>query len=501
MAPGGTERRHAEFRALRETIEASILPLATSVDGRSFAFQASLHGLDLQPGAYVVLEHAAGSRLGQVLSLALTTEEAAALEQPVAEVGGTARSRVLARLARGEGTILGGDGRPFHDALVRSAAPAEVLAWLEGATGGRAQLEVGELALAPGVPCALDAGGFGRHTFMCGQSGSGKTYSLGVVLERLLLETGLRIVVLDPNSDYVNLAEVRAGVEPTDAARYADAARSVAVRGAGDGGRLGLRARDLDADQQAALLRLDPIADREEYAELARLVAETAPGAFTEVGDTGSPVGRQLALRASNLGVYRWRLWAGADGASVADELRGGETRCLIVDLGSLDSRAEQTLVAGTVLRTLWRERARREPVLVVIDEAHNVCPQRPDDELTALATEDAIRIAGEGRKCGIYLLLSTQRPDKLHVNVLSQCDNLLLMRMNSAADLAVVGEVFSFAPPGLLERATAFREGEALVAGKISSHPALISFGARFSQEGGGDVPATWAARRQLPA
>jgi DNA helicase HerA-like ATPase len=500
-APGDLERRVEEFRAVRETIEASILPLASSVDGRSFTFQASLHGLDLQPGAYVVLEHTAGSRLGQVLSLALVTEEATAIEQPIAQAGGTARSRVLARLARGEGTILGGDGGPFHDALARPAAPDEVRAWLDHATRQSAQLEVGELALAPGVPCVLDAGGFARHTFMCGQSGSGKTYSLGVVLERLMLETGLRIVVLDPNSDYIHLAEARADVEPTDAARYTEAALGVEVRGAGDGQRLGLRGRDLDADQQAALLRLDPIADREEYAELARLVAEAAPGSFEEVAAAGGEVARQLALRASNLGVDRWPLWSRAHGASVADDLRGPEARCLVVDLGSLDSREEQALVAGTVLRTLWRERARREPVLVVIDEAHNVCPQRPDDELTALATEDAIRIAGEGRKYGIYLLLSTQRPDKLHVNVLSQCDNLLLMRLNSAADLDVVGEAFSFAPPGLLERATAFRQGEALVAGKISSHPALIRFGERFSREGGGDVPATWAARRARPA
>jgi DNA helicase HerA-like ATPase len=500
-APGDLERRVEEFRAVRDTIEASILPLASSVDGRSFTFQASLHGLDLQPGAYVVLEHTAGSRLGQVLSLALVTEEATAIEQPIAQAGGTARSRVLARLARGEGTILGGDGGPFHDALARPAAPDEVRAWLDHATRQSAQLEVGELALAPGVPCVLDAGGFARHTFMCGQSGSGKTYSLGVVLERLMLETGLRIVVLDPNSDYIHLAEARADVEPTDAARYTEAALGVEVRGAGDGQRLGLRGRDLDADQQAALLRLDPIADREEYAELARLVAEAAPGSFEEVAAAGGEVARQLALRASNLGVDRWPLWSRAHGASVADDLRGPEARCLVVDLGSLDSREEQALVAGTVLRTLWRERARREPVLVVIDEAHNVCPQRPDDELTALATEDAIRIAGEGRKYGIYLLLSTQRPDKLHVNVLSQCDNLLLMRLNSAADLDVVGEAFSFAPPGLLERATAFRQGEALVAGKISSHPALIRFGERFSREGGGDVPATWAARRARPA
>ena len=86
-----------------------------------------------------------------------------------------------------------------------------------------------------------------------------------------------------------------------------------------------------------------------------------------------------------------------------------------------------------------------------------------------------------------------TQRPQKVHENVLSQCDNLALMRMNSTADLAHVGGIFSFVPPGLLDRATTFPQGEALVAGKISSHPALVRFGARLSHEGGVDVRG-WA-------
>jgi uncharacterized protein len=64
---------------------------------------------------------------------------------------------------------------------------------------------------------------------------------------------------------------------------------------------------------------------------------------------------------------------------------------------------------------------------------------------------------------------------------------------MNSAADLGHVGSVFSFVPPGLIERAMTFRQGEALVAGKIASHPALIRFGERLSEEGGADVPG-WA-------
>ena len=51
------ERRLERFRALRRELEAAVLPLATSIDGRRFSFQASLHGLDLRLGGYVVLEH------------------------------------------------------------------------------------------------------------------------------------------------------------------------------------------------------------------------------------------------------------------------------------------------------------------------------------------------------------------------------------------------------------------------------------------------------------
>lgn len=52
---------------------------------------------------------------------------------------------------------------------------------------------------------------FSCHTFSCGQSDSGKTYALGVVLEELLLRTQLPLVIIDPNADFVRLGEVREG--------------------------------------------------------------------------------------------------------------------------------------------------------------------------------------------------------------------------------------------------------------------------------------------------
>jgi DNA helicase HerA-like ATPase len=92
---------------------------------------------------------------------------------------------------------------------------------------------------------------------------------------------------------------------------------------------------------------------------------------------------------------------------------------------------------------------------------------------------------------------VSTQRPQKIHENVLTQCENLVLMRLNAAADVGFAQSAFSFVPPELVALAASFRQGEALVAGGIASHAALMRFGARVAQEGGADVASDWARGR----
>jgi hypothetical protein len=293
----------------------------------------------------------------------------------------------------------------------------------------------------------------------------------------------------------VRLGQVREGADPALAERYRAAAGGIAVHTAAGGDeRLRLMLRELSTNAQAALLRLDPVADREEYAELAALLAEEQPPSMEALAASERPEARRLATRVANLGLSDYGIWARGEPGSVLDALEDDGPRCLVVDLGSLPTREEQAVVATAVLDRLWSLRARRVPFLIVIDEAHNVCPSRAEDPITAIAADTVVRIAAEGRKFGLYLLVSTQRPQKVHENVISQADNLVLMRLNSAADAAFAQAVFSFVPPELVARSSTFRLGEALVAGKISSHPALLRFGARVAEEGGADVPATWA-------
>lgn len=485
---------------MRRELEAAVLPLATSIDGRRFGLQASLHGLALQVGGYVAIDTDGVVRLGQLLSLEAASADGAELDlDGDGEGGGGGRAAVAIRLARGAGIVLEGDGQPFHDSLVRPALADEVAAWLERSAPRRARLAIGTLALAPGVPLGLDAGGFDRHTFLCGQSGSGKTYSLGVMLEQLLLETQLQIVVLDPNSDHVRMGEVRGGVDEAVALRYRAAVAGLDVHRADVAGaqRLRLRLSELSPEVLAALLQLDPVADREEHAELDALRGAERPPTLEALMASDRPEARWLGLRIRNLGVDRFGVWAGEDAGSTLEALGAQRGRGLVVDLGSVPTRTEQTLVAAAALDALWARRAERRPVLIVIDEAHNVCPAEPEDRLAALATEQVVRIAAEGRKYGLYLLVSTQRPQKVHPNVVTQCDNVVLMRLNSAADAAYAQDAFSFVPPGLMSKVPGFGLGEALVAGKICPAAALVRFGARVAEEGGADVPAAWANRR----
>jgi uncharacterized protein len=451
---------------------------ATSIDGRTFSFHASVDGLELQPGSYASV----GERLGQVHTVELVPGERGSVQ--------------------GRGTLLEDGVAPFHDVRIEPADEGRVSAWLEATQPKRAGLDVGELSAEPGVRFLLDAAGFDRHTFFCGQSGSGKSYALGAVLEQLLLETSLRIVVLDPNSDFVRVNSLRDGVDGDVANRYRHAAESVVVRQGGDGeDRLHVRFTDFDAEEQAAVLRLDPIRDRDEYGVLVDLVEQGVAdqgASASEIAEAllqaALPERQALGRRLRNLGIHQWLIWSTGDEGSIQDLAGDGGPRALVVDLGSLETPGEKAVAAESVLAALWRRRAERDPALIVIDEAHNVCPREHADEVTALATEHAARIAAEGRKFGLYLLISTQRPQRVNELVVSQCDNLVLMRMTSAGDRAYIADTSACAPTPLVERAAAFGPGEALVAGKIASHPAFVRFGPRIAEEGGSDVPSTWA-------
>src|SRR6478735_2931904 len=122
-ASAGSIADHLKYyRTQREELERGLLPLATSVDGRRFSLQASLHRLALQAGGYVVIEGDGPPCLGQLLTLRPDS-------MAVSDFRPGASGTIQVRGARGEGVVLDGSGETFHDALARPATPDEVEAW------------------------------------------------------------------------------------------------------------------------------------------------------------------------------------------------------------------------------------------------------------------------------------------------------------------------------------------------------------------------------------
>lgn len=440
--------------------------LASSVDGRSFTTNA---GEGAPTGTLVKLEADGGAWLGLVEAVS---------------ADGVETGRVLGVLDGGGGLDQRSDA-PFRDARVRPADAASVDA-LHRAS--RATLEIGTMLASPG-PAKLIGSRFNRHTFWCGQSGSGKTYALGVVLEQLLAHTALPIVVFDPNSDFVRLGELREGVSGADAAALA--ARNVRVLRPNGPDPLLVHFRSLPIEAKAAILRLDPVADAREFNTLLHsdevATALDKDSLLGELRASNDPGRQALATRIENLGMLDWEVWAGP--RTPVNDIVAERPDATVLDLGGFSTPDQHLSVAISVLDDLWSRRAERRPVLLVIDEAHNLCSPDLVTPLAVAVRERIIQIAAEGRKYGLWLLLSTQRPSKIHPGIISQCDNLAVMKMSSPGDLAQLGSYFGVAPAGLLAMSPWFRQGEALFAGGFVPAPTLLKMGSRLTPEGGGDV------------
>lgn len=468
---------------------------AFSLDGRTVEFTVRLDE-PIALGAYVEIDAPDGEViLAQVTERRVETADG---QRCFAGVG-----RVVGSLSP-DGALHRGSTGAFSATEVRAAGPGAVRQHLDALWPDEARLALGTTLGDTEVPAHLRARGFARHTFLCGQSGSGKTYTLGVVLEQLLAFTSLPMVIIDPNSDHVHLGESL--VDPADdptgtAARLAKERSAVQVFGPGRQFPLRVHFGALTLDQQTIVLRLDPLRDRDEHGAFLAIVGRlAAPYTLAEVRDAaagrGDRSGALLADRIDNLRLLDREIWTAPGEDALAAHIQDG-WRAVVLDIGSLAQARDRATMAAGAVSWLWDRRHDRRPVLLVVDEAHNVCPSKPIDADQSMATDLLVAIAGEGRKYGIHLLLATQRPQKLHENVLSQCDNLLLMRMNSASDIEVLQDVFSHVPPALIAGASTFVQGQGLAAGPIAADPVMFATGRRFTPEGGSDPEPVWAAWR----
>ena len=158
----------------------------------------------------------------------------------------------------------------------------------------------------------------------------------------------------------------------------------------------------------------------------------------------------------------------------------GADQDIRILDISGLPNEVAGPL-AAMLARLLFQykvyqtsEERRRDPVVLVCEEAHRYVPDRGEAEYAAAQT--AIRrIAREGRKYGIGLMLVSQRPADVESTVISQCGTWLVLRLTNAADQQHVSRFLPDGLSGMTRALPNLAQQEAIFVGEGAAMPARV--------------------------
>jgi len=161
----------------------------------------------------------------------------------------------------------------------------------------------------------------------------------------------------------------------------------------------------------------------------------------------------------------------------VADIL--GDNQLVNIDVSLLDD-ASAEVVAKVFAKLLLdyvkqREQKADMPINFVIEEAHRFI--RNETNYGPIGYNIFERIAKEGRKYGLLLGISSQRPSELSKTVVSQCSNYIIHRVQNPDDLQYIQKMVPYINHSMIERLTYLQTGHGLVFGTAINLPTLTEF------------------------
>ena len=175
------------------------------------------------------------------------------------------------------------------------------------------------------------------------------------------------------------------------------------------------------------------------------------------------------------------RILSKTDYATVDDYINMllGENQIVDLDISSLDDASAEvvTKVLAKLLLDYLKKREKKAetPINFIIEEAHRFI--KNETNYGAVGYNIFERIAKEGRKFGMLLGLSSQRPSELSKTVVSQCSNFIVHRVQNPDDLQYISKMVPYINQNMIERLTYLQTGNALVFGSAINLPTLTKF------------------------
>ena len=392
-----------------------------------------------------------------------------------------------------------------------------------------AVIQLGEHVGAGGAPCYAELNELlGKHTAILGSTGAGKSAAVAAIIHSVVQrgkdetydQWRPQIVILDPHNEYgkafnehkrlstdegtlslpywlLNLDEtigLLVGKTEYAATSQANIVKNalLSARSKAAADVLGIDPNKLTVDAPVPYVLGDP-AGLDEFGELDGAKYETGlVGAINQQRPSNknkrdhedyNKVLRKLdSLIKDERLSFMMNGWEGSEDPmpSVLSQIMGDGAAVRIVDLSGVPNEVAGTASAA-IARTLfsvkiWQSVAEREasPVVLVCEEAHRYVPNSGEAQYEA--AQSAIkRVAKEGRKYGIGLLLVSQRPSEVETTVLSQCNSWIVLRITNEADRAHVRGVLPDSMAGLTKMLSGLRRQEAIFVGQAAMLPSRI--------------------------
>lgn len=395
------------------------------------------------------------------------------------------------------------------------------------------------------VPVFLDVNTLvTEHMAVLAMTGSGKSYTVGRIIERLVALNNGTVVVFDPHGEYgralakgklhfsdgfdevedvrdqKSLPQIKAMIE-----RLYDAGAGIQVfspqheefnhKYAGKNKSLALQFDRFEMDDVAEILpgltepqqrvldvaiRYWRHADRQEPRDINRLRYFLGDGLdeireWDDLSDSESKAlnGRSAAVASMKLNrvLNEAKSFYSATMAEPTDiyELIGRPSskkgRLVVVDLQGLSDTAKQVvcgLLSSEILRAAASKTDPLRPCFLIYEEGHNFAPAGGK----AVSHRIIKKIAAEGRKFGVGFGIVSQRPSKLDADVTSQCNTLITMRLKNPDDQRFIAKTSDMVSKADLDELPNLSTGEALICGRSIPAPLLVKIGTKALIHGG---------------
>lgn len=365
------------------------------------------------------------------------------------------------------------------------------------------------------VPVALDVKELvSTHMAILAGTGSGKSYTAGVLVEELLSPYNrAAVLIFDPHGEYDTLSELRGHATFQSDDGYAP---QVKILRPDD---ITIRFSSLDyydivtllptmSDRQQSILnKAFTILNRHRRGDYRWNVSDLIAAVF-EADSTQDEDGNEKI--GSSAPAIEWKLeklarspyFHAYDHLAPKDLFEPGQVT--ILQMNEI-SQEEQQVICAAILRQANQARMNTEkeriepddenylpyPVFILVEEAHRFAPAHEPSRCKMIVRT----ILSEGRKFGLGMGLITQRPGKLDSDVLSQCMSQFLMRIVNPTDQDSLKYGVEAAGRDLLKELPALTKGQVIVAGACVNTPVLCKVRKRHTVHGGEtlDAPALW--------